>query len=131
MAFLDSVGMIFIGDAMHFYRPNDVYAFQIIGSTSKQPICRKIPILSWSGNVSYKKIIDRAWLEQHPLPEHPLKKSTEEAKSYKIRRDGRDGKVFLVVPHSRNDYAGGNVTIPLHTPEEACSMEFSGLYCGY
>ena len=137
MAFIDSFGMIFLGDTLHCYSPNDVYALQIVGSTAKQPICRVVPCKSNNyraplpyGGGTYSIKIDAEWLLANPLPAKSLKKSSnfQGYMSYRIANNADDG-LRLIIPNSREDIFGGRVPIPLLSLDDALEKVFSGEYC--
>lgn len=136
MAFLESFGAIFVGTQSHCYSPSSFYAYQVVGSTKKQPICRQVPVVMLEHEIqhgfggSFRQRIDSVWLERNPLPPAPLKRASPTARSYRVSHH-KNGRVYLVVPESRHDYGGGSVHVPLRTLEAALAFENSGSYCEY
>ena len=138
MAFLDRVGSVFLGSNYHSYRRNDVYAYQIVGSTAKQPICRVVPICvderSHCGDGSWVAAISAGWLRANPLPQGdpPRKVSKgQDMRSLRVARPyANDTRVAVTVPNTTGDY-GGPVRLYLYTLEEALDKRFSGSYCAY
>jgi len=145
------VGNIFLGTSWHAYRSADVYAFEIIGSTAKQPICRPIPCRTVITDTpmiggSYSTSIDAEWLRTHPAPNAPLRhaNATHNARSYRVNwhlepeewdhdPDNEDmpARVVMIVPNSRQDYAGGCVCICLWSRTQALAKTYTGSYCEY
>ena len=117
-----------------------MYAYQIVGSTAKQPICRPVPVLRQGidgpGGGSWSKQLDAAWLAANPLPALPLRKQTADYKTYRIKHqtadqyDAYDGPV-MIVPGETADYSHASVTLPLYTLDDALNIRKSGTYCEY
>ena len=147
MAFLPRVGQFFIGVNVHCYRPSDVYAFEIVGSTKSQPICREVPLLherahsALHGDGHGTIRLDVAWLAAHPPPAARAGRVTsrsysEGCLSYRTRILPADEysntpeERVLIVPNSRADYAAGApVYCSLKTPEQAAAFVHAYSYC--
>lgn len=145
MAFVDRFGDIFVGHALHCYRASDVYAFQVVGSTAKSPICRAVPVRrettrddAFGGSATFT--LDTEWLDANPLPSAPLRRSTPDAHALRTRIEPLDyvdnvpsdeRHVVALVPNSRADYSGGAVTLPLMSENDARRYTHTCTWCQY
>ena len=145
MAFLERIGDCFVGHAMHCYRASNVYAFQIVGSAAKSPICREVPVLRdaeyndmFGGSATFR--LDAAWLDAHPVPATPLRRSTPDARAMRVRVEARtddvgdptdEQHVVMIVPNSRADYSGDRVKLPLMSERDARQYTHACSWCEY
>lgn len=133
---MNRIGHIYFGHEPSFFTAPTLYAFQIIGSTARQPVCRAVPVRMTDertglGRGSWVAWVDMDWLDKNPEPDKPLRASTTKFRSYRVRYDpGEDGqwRNHLIVPNVKLRYQSGNLLLPLYRPDETDRLHASGDY---
>jgi len=139
MAFMNRIGHIFFGHAINCYEAPTVYAFQIIGSTAKLPICRPITVYmidepDGHGSGSWSACVDENWLADNSNLGEALRKATPDYPCYRVRYKDDDydehWRIRLIVPNTAERNGNGNLLLPLYTLEEMHLLRASGAYGG-